>query len=171
MTDLTEPDDGPAYRYSFTVTDDYRRRLRRALIGAGYRSAATWMTLVVVLVAGIGSSLLLRSAVPVIVTAGIDALIVVAVPVAARRRVDAAAALGSVARSGFGPTSFRIGHDLPGMLIDADRVAEIVPAGDLIWLRIRTSSSTARAAWPRDLFPDAEVARLRAAASLDPAER
>ncbi|GAA2076695.1 hypothetical protein GCM10009840_08990 [Pseudolysinimonas kribbensis] len=154
-------DDGPEYRYSFTVTEHYRRELTRALIGAGYRSAGIWMAIAIVLVAGIGSSLLLGSVIPVIVAAAVDVALVVAVPVAAHRRVEAAAALGSVARSGFGESSFRIGHDLPGMLVDYDRVVDVTPRGDLVWLRIRMASSTPRAAWPRALFPDAELARLR----------
>jgi hypothetical protein len=158
MTD----DDGPTYRYSFTVTEEYRRTLARALVVAGYRAPHVWMTAVVVLVLGAGASLLLASGIPAIVAAVVEAMLIAAVPLAARRRVDAAAALGSVARSGFGPTSFRIGRELPGMLVDYDRVTEIVPDDDLVRLRIRTPSSTARAVWPRALFPDAELARIRA---------
>jgi hypothetical protein len=160
-------DDGPEYRYSFTVTEDYRRILTRALVGAGYRAPIVWMTAGVVLVLGVGGSLLLRSVIPVVVAAVVEGVLIVGVPLAARRRVDGAAALGSVARSGFGPTSFRIGHDLPGMLVDYDRVIDVVPQGDLVWLRIRMSSATARAAWPRALFPDAELARLRDATARE----
>jgi hypothetical protein len=155
-------DDGPEYRYSFTVTEDYRRLLARALVGAGYRAPIVWMTAVVVLVLGVGGSLLLGSGIPAIVAAVVEAVLIAGVPLAARRRVDDAAAPGRIARSGFGPTSFRIGHELPGMLVDYDRVVDVTPRGDLVWLRIRMTSSTPRAAWPRALFPDAELARIRA---------
>jgi hypothetical protein len=154
-------DDGPEYRYSFTVTADYRRLLTRALVGAGYRAPIVWMTAVVVLVLGVGGSLLLGNGIPAVVAAVVEAVLIAGVPLAARRRVDDAAAPGSVARSGFGPTSFRIGHELPGMLVVYDRVVDVTQRGDVVWLRIRTPSSTARAAWPRALFPDAELARLR----------
>jgi hypothetical protein len=164
-------DDGPAYQYAFTVTDAYRRTLTRALIGAGYRSLGLWMLVVVVLVAGVGSALLLAGAGPMVVALVVDAALLAAVPLAARHRVNQAAALGSVARSGFGPTSFRLGQELPGMLVEYGRIEEVSPRGDLVWLRIRMTTSTARAAWPRELFPDAEIARLRAGAGRDAASR
>jgi hypothetical protein len=151
------------YRYEIPFTADHRRRLGRAATAEVFRRPVVWVIGISLIVIGAGEIALGGGPWFLVAPIVFFALLALTYPLSLRRLAQAAPE-GSVQRSGFGAGSYRIGLGAASATIPFTEVARIERRGDLVWVTLRPGRR--RVVYGAALFPDAEIARVRAAASL-----
>jgi hypothetical protein len=155
------------YTHEFVVDADYQRSLARALYLSQFRSAAAWILLGAMLVF-LGVSILGRIGPFVVVWLLLIAAVWGLRYFRVRGVVRATFPIGKVMRSGFGATHFALSDGENSSLVAYSGIASIDAAAAVVWMRRTTPPR--RAAYPRALFADTDVERIRAAIAARTAE-
>jgi len=149
-----------AYTHEFTVDADYQRSLNRALFLSQFRSAYPWILLGLCLFL-IGVSILGRSIPYAVVMWLLIVLIWGLRYFRVRSMVRKIFPVGKVMRTGFSSTHFAISDGDNASVMAYSGFDSIEQGSVVVWLRRK--SPRRRVAYPRALFPDAEVRAIRAA--------
>ena len=148
------------YTYEFTDDSPYQVAFTRALFWAQFRAFSPWL-LVALLLLLIGFSLVGHLSWFVVAFWVILGALVIAVRYwRVHQAVRVGFPVGKQMRTGFGATHFAI-SDGPNSSVIAYSGSDSIRAGAVVvWIRKTTPKR--RLAYPRALFPDAEVERIRA---------
>ena len=158
MAEPVAPESVP-YTQEFTVDADYQRSLTRALYFLQFRSAAVWILIgAFLLFLGLSIPGRLTGFVPVWLL--LIALVFGLRYFRLRRFVRASLPVGKVMRSGFTATHFAISDGDNAGVVAYSGFDSIEQGNDVVWLRRK--SPRRRVAYPRALFPPAEVEHIRA---------
>jgi len=158
MAEPVAPESVP-YTQEFTVDADYQRSLTRALYFSQFRSAAVWI-LIGAFVFFLGISILGRLTVFAVFWLLLIALVWGLRYFRVRGVVRASFPVGKVMRSGFTATHFTISDGDNTGVVAYSGFDSIEQGHDVVWLRRK--SPRRRVAYPRALFPPAEVEHIRA---------
>jgi hypothetical protein len=160
MPDSVAPESIP-FTYEFVADVAYQRSLSRAVFARTFWRPWWWILFAVFLLLLEGTAF---STLPWQIPVSWIVLVVVLIGFAflqIRRRVVATFPVGKVLRSGFAAEHFAVtdGDNTSVLAYSGFDAIDVYP--DVVWLR-RTNPKR-RGAFPRTLFPDAEVQRMRAA--------
>ena len=177
MTSAPEPEsrteEAVAYRYRFVATDRTRRDLGRAFVGWLFVQPRIWLVLdvlgtclAVILFLGMDEerfstgtrvvwSVIYALVLTVVFAAFLGALAYVQTVRSARIRVHD----GAVLESGFGERTLVLRNPVESSRQDYRTIRSIKARGDHVF--IRRVGLAPVAVWPRALFPDEEIERVR----------
>lgn len=148
------------YTHEFVVDAAYQRSLARALFAESFRRPWWWLLFAIFLLLLEGTFFwTIPWGVPVLWIVGVCGLAAFA-RVQTRRRIIAASPVGKVLKTGFGTDHFAVTDGDNASVVAYSGFDDVDVRRDVVWLRRRTPKG--RVAFPRALFPDADVDRMRA---------
>ncbi len=149
------------YTRDFVVDAEYQTALTRALYLQAFRSPAVWAILGGFFLVFLGLAVLNPSQWWVLIFwVGVMVVVYGLRYARTHRVIRTAFPAGKVIRIGFGPTHFAISDGADASVLAYSGFDEIEVRGSVVWLRRTTPKR--RMAYPRALFPEAELDRIRA---------
>jgi len=149
------------YTYEFAADAAFQRSLARSLFAGSFRQPWWWILFGIFLLLLEGTLFsTLPWVVPVLWIVLVFALIGFAY-VQTRRRIVASYPVGKVMKTGFGAEHFAVTDGNNASVVAYSGFKQVDVYRDVVWLR--RTNPRGRMAFPRALFPDAEVDRMRAA--------